>query len=129
MAKKFTFKGLETDAAKALTFEQFIALIPSNHRRTLKRQGVQVKTFLLKIEKLRKRGKLAFKTRVREMVIMPAMLGMTVSVYNGKEYTPVLITLDHLGHRLGEYSIPIKQVRHSGPGIGATRGSKAIELK
>jgi small subunit ribosomal protein S19 len=129
MAKKFTYKGLEADAVKALTFEQFLALIPSNHRRTMKRQGTQVKTFLLKIEKLRKKGKMAFKTRVREMVIVPAMLGMTVSVYNGKEYVPVLISLDHLGRRLGEYSVPIKQVRHSGPGIGATRGSKAIELK
>ncbi len=129
MAKKITYKGLEPEQVKALPLDQFLKLIPSNHRRTMLRQGVQVKKFQQKLDKMKRKNKMAFKTRVREMVILPSMLGMAASVYNGKEYVTFTIALDQLGHRLGEYAIPIKQVKHSGPGIGATRGSKAIELK
>ena len=67
--------------------------------------------------------------RVREMPIVPDMLGMRIKVYNGKEYQDLLITPELLGHRLGEYSHTTKMVKHSGPGIGATRGSKSVDLK
>jgi small subunit ribosomal protein S19 len=50
-------------------------------------------------------------------------------VHNGKEYVPVEITAEKLGHRLGEFALTRKQVKHSAPGFGATRSSKYIPLK
>jgi ribosomal protein S19 len=50
-------------------------------------------------------------------------------VFNGKEWINVIVTPEMIGKRLGDFSIAIKRVRHSAPGIGATRGSKHIPLK
>jgi small subunit ribosomal protein S19 len=57
------------------------------------------------------------------------MVGAKLGVFNGKEWINVFITPEMLGHRLGELSIPIKRVKHSAPGIGATRGSKFYASK
>ncbi|MEM4295921.1 MAG: ribosomal protein S19 family protein, partial [Candidatus Anstonellales archaeon] len=69
------------------------------------------------------------KTHCREAVIIPEWLGLRFLVYNGKEWKPVDITIDKLGHRLGEYSYTVKFESHSSPGIGATRGSKFVAAK
>jgi small subunit ribosomal protein S19 len=63
------------------------------------------------------------------MVIVPAMIGKTIKVYNGKEFFPVMITGEMLGHYLGEFSHTRKGVSHSAAGIGATRSSKAISAR
>lgn len=121
---------MEADEAKKLSMEDFIKLVPTKSRRTLQRMSIQVKKFLEKYRKhLAKSPGKPYKTHVREMVIIPEMIGERLAVYNGKEYVEFTIGPEMLGHRLGEYSITIKQVRHSGPGVGATRGSKAVELK
>ncbi len=127
MAKRFTFKGLEIEELRSLTLEKFLALIPSNMRRSLKRMAPKMRKF---IERMRKTdAKKPLRTQVREMVIIPEMLDRRFQVYNGKEWINVQITPQMLGKRLGDFSIPIKLVKHSGPGIGATRGSKSVELK
>ena len=69
------------------------------------------------------------KTHVREAVIVPEWIGLTFGVYNGKEFKRVVITVNHLGKRLGEFSHSTGPVKHSGPGVGATRGSKFVPLK
>jgi small subunit ribosomal protein S19 len=50
-------------------------------------------------------------------------------VHNGKEFKRVDITADRVGKRLGEFSHSTGRVLHSGPGVGATRGSKFVPLK
>ncbi|MFH0971015.1 MAG: ribosomal protein S19 family protein [Candidatus Micrarchaeota archaeon] len=127
MAKKFTFKGMEVEEVRKLSLEKFMQYIPSKIRRSMTRMATKVKKF---IEKLRKTDpKKPVKTHLREMVIIPEMLDRQFQVYNGKEWIIVVVTPAMLGRRLGEFSIPIKMVKHSGPGIGATRGSKSVELK
>ena len=127
MAKKFLFKGREIEEVRRMGFNDFLALIPSNRRRTLKRMSYKLKRFL---ERLRKTDlKKVVKTHLREMVVLPEMLDRRFQVYNGKEWVNVVITPPMLGRRLGEFSITNKIVKHSGPGIGATRGSKSVELK
>ena len=128
MARKVFFKGIALEDLPNVSMVDFIKLIPSNSRRTLKRMGTQVKKFLEKL-KTHDFVKKPMKTHFRQMVILPAMLGKKFLVHNGKDWVEVNIQAPMLGHRLGEYSVPIKMVRHSGPGIGATRGSKAVELK
>ncbi|MFQ5406537.1 MAG: 30S ribosomal protein S19 [Candidatus Micrarchaeia archaeon] len=128
MARKFYYKGFELEELKKMSTADFIKIVPSKIRRTLRRMSVPIKKFIEKMRKAKKTGK-QLKTQVRNMVVLPEMVGMIVKVYNGKEFQIVNIVPEMIGHRLGEYSITTKQVKHSGPGIGATRGSKSVELK
>lgn len=54
------------------------------------------------------------KTYSRSSVIIPEMVNMTISVYNGKTWIPVFITENLVGHKLGEFA-PTRLFRgHSG---------------
>lgn len=129
MAKKLTFRGKTVEELKAMPLGQFLTIIPSHQRRTLARMSTKIKIFLKQLSKRKAKGKKIIKTHLREMIIIPDMLDFEFLVYNGKEWVKVLPQLPMLGHRLGDYSITTKLVKHSGPGIGATRGSKSVELK
>lgn len=59
------------------------------------------------------------KTHLRDMVILPEMVGSMVGVYNGKTFNQVEIKPEMIGHYLGEFSITYKPVKHGRPGIGA----------
>jgi small subunit ribosomal protein S19 len=62
-------------------------------------------------------------------VILPEMIGLTINVYTGKEFAPVEITPEKIGHRLGEFATTNKKVSHGIPGIGASRSSMYVPLK
>jgi|SRR3989338_7392440 len=126
MAKEFTWKGkLEEDAAK-LDLKEFMKLIPSRQRRSLKRGFTDAqKSLMIRIEA----GENNVKTHCRDMIIVPQMVGKTLRVYNGKEFLPVMVIASMLGHYLGEFSHTRKGVSHSAAGIGATRSSKAVSAR
>eukprot|EP01120_Amphizonella_sp_Union-15-10_P012077 TRINITY_DN530_c0_g5_i5.p1 TRINITY_DN530_c0_g5~~TRINITY_DN530_c0_g5_i5.p1 ORF type:complete len:116 (-),score=17.45 TRINITY_DN530_c0_g5_i5:33-380(-) len=69
------------------------------------------------------------KTHLRNMIIVPEMIGSFVGVYNGQVYNTVEIKAEMIGHYLGEFSITYKPVKHGRPGIGATHSSRFIPLK
>ena len=69
------------------------------------------------------------KTHVRDLIILPEMVGVKVMIHNGKEFVPVDIKPDMIGHYLGEFAITNKPVRHGTPGIGASRSSMYVPLK
>nr|XP_035139053.2 40S ribosomal protein S15-like [Callithrix jacchus] len=69
------------------------------------------------------------KTHLRDMIILPEMVGSMVGVYNGKTFNQVEIKPEMIGHYLGEFSITYKPVKHGRPGIGATHWSRFIPLK
>ena len=48
--------------------------------------------------------KQAIKTWSRRSTIIPDMVGLTFSVYNGKQFVPVYVTENMVGHKLGEFS-------------------------
>ena len=54
------------------------------------------------------------KTWSRDSQISPEMVGYTLGVHNGKEFVPVRITEEMVGHRLGEFSPTRKFIRHGG---------------
>jgi len=54
------------------------------------------------------------KTWARASQIAPEMVGYTFGVHNGKDFVPVFVTEDMVGHRLGEFSLTRKFVRHGG---------------
>ncbi|OIO26880.1 30S ribosomal protein S19 [Candidatus Micrarchaeota archaeon CG_4_10_14_0_2_um_filter_55_9] len=125
--KKTTFKGKTLEELNALSLEEFAGLATASARRTIKRGNYRFKNFLKQFRK--HDWKKPMRTHTRDMVILPEMVGKTFEIYNGKEWFKFTVALPMLGHRLGEYSHTTKSVRHSGPGIGATRGSKSVELK
>ena len=69
------------------------------------------------------------KTHLRDMIVVPEMIGSVVGVYNGKAFTQVEIKPEMVGHTLGEFSLTYKPVKHGRPGIGATSSSKFVPLK
>ena len=133
--RKFTFRGVDLDALLDLTSEQLMDLVHARARRRFSR-GLKRKPMAL-IKKLRKAKKDCgpydkpdvVKTHLRNMIIVPEMIGSIVGVHNGKVFTSVEVKADMVGHYLGEFSISYKPVRHGRPGIGATSSSKFVPLK
>ncbi|MCL4118773.1 UNVERIFIED_CONTAM: hypothetical protein GTU68_023893, partial [Idotea baltica] len=69
------------------------------------------------------------KTRLRDCIIMPEMVGNFVGVYNGKVYNNVEVKFDMIGRYLGEFSLTYRATRHGKAGVGATKGSAHSSLK
>ncbi len=126
MAKEFRWRGKTEEEVKQMDLKQFMGLVPARQRRSLQRGFTDMQKRLLKSISV---GNKNIKTHCRNMVIVPAMMGSTFRVYNGKEYTPVIVTAEMLGHYLGEFSMTRKSVTHSAAGIGATRSSKAVSAR
>ena len=69
---------------------------------------------LKKIAKLKPGDKTIIKTWSRAATIVPEMVGFTFGVHNGREHIPVFITEDMVGHKLGEFALTRKFIRHGG---------------
>ncbi|MBI2594756.1 MAG: 30S ribosomal protein S19 [Candidatus Colwellbacteria bacterium] len=69
---------------------------------------------LKKISGLKPGAKTIIKTWSRASEISPEMVGITIGVHNGKDFIPVSIAEDMVGHRLGEFSPTRKFTRHGG---------------
>jgi small subunit ribosomal protein S15e len=69
------------------------------------------------------------KTHIRDMIILPEMIGAVVAVYNGKVFNLVDLKPEMVGYYIGEFSITYRPVRHGRPGIGSTNSSRFIPLK
>ncbi len=112
-----------------MSMDEFIGLLPSRQRRSLQRGLTPEQRVLL--EKLRSvRGKdVGVKTHVRDLVILPEMVGAKVLVHNGHEFIAMTVKPEMIGHYLGEFAITNKPVRHGTPGIGASRSSMYVPLK
>ena len=131
MVKKFTFHGLSTEETESLTGEKLFDLLSSRARRSLKRGIDDQKRKLIGEIKMKKAGKLNadIKTHLRDLIILPYMTGVSVNVFSGKEFVPIVITTEMIGHYLGEYVITNKRVSHGAPGVGASRSSLYVPLK
>ena len=128
MAKVFYFHGKTWEEIKSMSTEEFIKLLPTRKKRSLKRGLTEAQNTLLKVIRGSKPDKI-IRTHVRSMIIMPEMVGRKFAVHDGKDWNLVDVRPEMLGHCLGEFSITREKVSHSGPGIGATRGTKFISVK
>ena len=59
-------------------------------------------------------SKKPIKTWSRRSMISPSMVGLTISVHNGRRHVPVFINEDMVGHKLGEFAITRTFKLHSG---------------
>jgi len=126
--KEFLYRGTPIDELQKMSIDEVMAYLPARARRSLRR-GLTPRQYRL-LEKIRKteKGKL-IRTHLRDMVILPEFIGHTIGVHNGKEFVPVQIKPEMIGHYLGEFALTRKEVKHTGPGVGATRSSKYLPLK
>ncbi len=124
--KEFTFRGYTLEQLSKMTLEEFSQLLNSRARRSVQRGlTIQQQKFL---EHLRKKEGV-LKTHNRNMIVLPEMIGRTIRIYDGKEFQQISIQPEMLGHFLGEFALTRKSVKHTGPGVGATRSSKYMPLK
>ena len=82
--------------------------------RSLKKGPYVDEKLLEKVLGLRKDQKSILKTWARSSSISPEMVGHTFGVHNGKEFVPVFVSEDMVGHKLGEFAPTTKFVRHGG---------------
>jgi small subunit ribosomal protein S19 len=73
--------------------------------RSLKKGPFVADHLLKKIEKFNAQGqKKVLTTWSRSSTILPIMIGHTISTYNGREFIPVFVTDQMVGHKLGEFA-------------------------
>ncbi|MCQ5362296.1 MAG: 30S ribosomal protein S19 [Candidatus Methanomethylicia archaeon] len=134
MSKEFTYRGYTISQLANMPMDEFIRLLPSRQRRSLMRGlNPEQRTLFEKIRKAKlqaaKGKKVVIRTHCRDMIILPEMVGLTISVHNGKEFVPVEIIPEMIGRYLGEFAITTAKVTHGAPGLKATRSSMFVPLK
>ncbi|KAG1674936.1 hypothetical protein FOA52_014729 [Chlamydomonas sp. UWO 241] len=118
-----------------MTSDQLMDLFHARVRRRFQR-GLKRKPLAL-VKRLRKAKKAAtggekpetVRTHLRNMIIVPEMIGSVIGVYNGKTFNQVEIKPEMIGHYLAEFSISYKPVKHGRSGLGSTKSSRFIPLK
>ncbi|XP_062179493.1 small ribosomal subunit protein uS19-like [Phragmites australis] len=106
------------------------------HERSMFQRGLKRKPMAV-VKRLRKAKKEApagekpepVRTHLRNMIIVPEMIGSVIGVHNGKTFNQVEIKPEMIEHYLAEFSISYEPVKHGRPGIGATHSSRFIPLK
>ncbi len=125
-AREFLYRGHTVEELQDMELPQLLELFPARIRRSYSREmnHEQKKVFddLLS-------DKEHIKTHVRDIIILPQFIGKTIELYNGNSYLKFEIRPEMIGHYLGEFAPTRKEVKHSGPGVGATRSSKFLPLK
>ena len=128
MVKEFTYRGISKEELDNISNEKLFNLFTARVRRSRTR-GINDDKRKLMEEMKDKNNKNPIKTHLRDVIILPYMIGKTVHVFSGKEFVPVIITVQMVGHYLGEYVITNKRVNHGAPGVGASRSSLYVPLK
>ena len=124
--EEFTYHGYKIEELQQMSLNELLPIMPSRARRKYNR-GLSPGQEKL-ISDMRE-GKERVRTHLRDMVIMPEMIGKTIEVHNGKEFVKVELQPEAVFHYLGEFALTRRRVTHGSAGIGATRSSKYVPLK
>ena len=133
--KKFSYKGVDLDQLLKMSHVELVQLLPSRIRRRFSRGLTSKHSALTKKLAAAKRDApegekpKIVRTHLRDMPILPEMVGSVVGVYNGKKYTTVEIKPEMIGKYLAEFSITYTPITHGRPSAGATSSSRFIPLK
>ncbi len=134
MVKAFDYRGVPLSKLEGMPVGKLFGMLNARQRRSLTRGITDGKRKLMDEIKRAKAGKAPdgaapIRTHVRDLVVLPSMVGVTVAVYSGKAYQPVEIAPEMIGHYIGEYALTSKRVSHGAPGVGASRSSLYVPLK
>ncbi|MCC6045289.1 MAG: 30S ribosomal protein S19 [Ignisphaera sp.] len=133
--KKFRYRGKSLEELLEMPMDELVKILPSRARRSLVRgfsprhRRLLEKVLIARQKLMSECKEVTVKTRVRDMVILPVMVGLTIAVHNGKEFVPIKIVPEMIGHYLGEFAPTTKQVKHGEPGLKATRSTLFVALK
>eukprot|EP01056_Protomagalhaensia_sp_Gyna25_P001541 Protomagalhaensia_sp_Gyna_25__1540@NODE_1793_length_1535_cov_434_896390_g1471_i0_p2_GENE_NODE_1793_length_1535_cov_434_896390_g1471_i0NODE_1793_length_1535_cov_434_896390_g1471_i0_p2_ORF_typecomplete_len148_score29_29Ribosomal_S19/PF00203_21/3_1e34_NODE_1793_length_1535_cov_434_896390_g1471_i09981441 len=123
--KTFSYRGIPLEKLMDMDFEKVTELLPARCRRQFARgiHKYHMKSFLQKLTKAKVETPYGqkprtIKTHYRNMTVTPQMIGSVIGVYNGKTFIEVEIKPEMIGHKLGEFSITYKPVKHGK--VGAT---------
>ncbi|MEF8827641.1 MAG: 30S ribosomal protein S19 [Haloarcula sp.] len=129
---EFTYRGHTLEELQEMSLEEVAELLPARQRRTIRR-GLSIEHEKL-LEQSQEAGEEEtandpIRTHLRDMPILPEMVGITFSVHNGQAFERVEVRPEMIGHYLGEFQLTRQNVEHGQAGIGATRSSKFVPLK
>ncbi len=131
MVKKFDYRGIPISELESMSMEKLFQLFTARQRRSLTRGITDTKRKLIEDIKAAKanENKKSIRTHLRDLIILPYMVGVTINVFSGKEFIPITIVPEMIGHYLGEFVITNKRVKHGAPGVGSSRSSLYVPLK
>ena len=123
--EEFLYRGRKISDLAKLSIDELAELLPARQRRSIKR-GVskEHKKLLTNL-----RGQESIRTHLRDMIILPEMVGKSIEIYNGKSFEKVDVMPEMIGHFFGEFALTRGRVQHGAAGVGATRSSKYVPLK
>ena len=124
--EEFTYRGFTIGELLQMAPSEQVKIMPARVRRKYQRGLTRDEEDLL--SRVRANDP-KIRTHLREMIVMPVMIGKTIEIYNGKEFVKVEFQPESVFHYLGEFALTRKRVTHGSAGIGATRGSKYVPLK
>ena len=129
---EFTYRGHTLEELQDMDLEDVAELLPARQRRSITR-GLSVEKQKL-LDEAREAGEEEtandpIRTHLRDMPVVPEMVGLTFAVYTGQSFERVEVESEMLGHYLGEFQLTRTSVEHGQAGIGATRSSKFVPLK
>jgi small subunit ribosomal protein S19 len=125
-SKELFYRGKSLDSLKTLDVREVAKYLPSRSRRSILRNFQVIENFIKRCEaKIAKKKKI--RTHLRDVVIVPKLVGMIIGVYNGRTFNDVNISHNMIGHRLGEFALTRQKVQHGAPGIGATKSSAGMQ--
>ncbi|MDP3916943.1 MAG: 30S ribosomal protein S19 [Nanoarchaeota archaeon] len=129
--EQFKLRGKTLEELQKMDINEFSKLLISRKRRSLSKTIMQRSEPLLKKIRDANSGKRKkpIKTHLRDMIVLPEMVGLKISVHNGKEFNEVNITEEMVGLFLGELSQTRKRLTHGAAGVGATKSSTASASK
>lgn len=119
--KSFKYKGKTLEELKAMSFEEFTALLPSDLRRKIRRGFTEQETIFL--DKFRTNPK-NIKTHCRDMIVLPEMIGEKISIYSGKEFVQINIADAMIAMKFGQLVPTRKIATHNGGGAKKTSERK-----
>ncbi len=150
---KFRYRGRSLEELMEMPMDELVKLLPARARRSLMRMSdpevrsrmveygmleserkeperLKLLREVLKAREALAKGKnVVIKTHARDAIVLPLMVGLTIAVYNGKEFVPVKITPEMVGHYLGEFAVTTRKVEHGEPGLKATRSTLFVAMK
>ena len=129
MVKEFRYRGNLLEELQAMSLDKLLTILPARQRRSLSRGITDGKRKLIDEIKNKNNSSNPIKTHLRDLIILPFMVHRIIHVHNGKDFTPVEIKLEMVGHYLGEYVKTNKRVQHGTPGVGSSRSSLYVPLK
>ena len=118
------YRGKTLEELQTLDVRESAKFMEARARRSVLRNFAEIEKFIKRCGAKTNKNK-KIKTHLRDLIIVPKLVGLTISVHNGRNFQDILITIEMIGHRLGEFAPTRVKAVHTSMGIGATKSSRA----